>query len=282
MTATPNTKKPPRRVQPAEGVVPTSEAKNMTIIAETDDNDQPRPDGTWPDAPIEFVPTEKDPEENAAEMLTALIDGLDAGSSVGRTGFQWWKKIPDGTWIGPDGWQVTTAQVVAALADGGEVEIDEPARKVTLPATSRAPEVAAWDRLAAAAEPTLTTKIGEPDPFILGESRPAWADPDRWDGQVVGTANDYRWWRSKSVYIAFPTNSQSPLRNVVAWATFEVNVSQGAVDRSTWVEVNKDAGGGSKRLLNLRPRTARQLGEALLAAARLAEPDGEFDEAVHL
>lgn len=217
-------------------------------------------------------------EGGAAETLAALIDDLQTGAQVGRTGFRWYEKLDDGTWSGPENRGVTTAEVVAALAGGGEVVIDEPARRVALPATAVAPEVAAWDRLAEASAATLTTEFGEPDPFII-VPRPAWADLDRWDGTVVGGEDDYRFWSSKPVYITYPARKQNPAGSVLAHAAFKVNVTQGAVDGATYVKVIRDACGEQAKLLCMRPRTARRLAEAILAAARLADPDDEFDEA---
>lgn len=118
MTATPDTKKPPHRLQPAEGVVPTSEEKNVSIIAETGQSVQthrdhlddvrlaPRSATTGSVASLDL--------DQIGELM-AKVDATPTRHVVEAEDGRRWTHDHANAWMGPDGVQVCTLDLVRRL-----------------------------------------------------------------------------------------------------------------------------------------------------------------------
>ena len=258
-TTAPLTKKPPHRLAPVEGVVPTCEDKNMTSIAQTT--------ATVEDALIKAL--DAAPVGSAAEDLTHSWEKASDG----------WHLYTAAAGLHPD--TVTAGDVVASIA-GTSLDILPPElESVRLPARTLAPHVARWKRLADAnGKAACTVRVGEPDPSIR-VPMPAWNDTDRWDGTVRAQEGDYRWWRSKPVCFPVPGQRAGVMVDGSQRRLSAIGIvaKQSAISGVCTVEavVFLAESGEEEVRLKMAPSVARRVAEAILAAADLLDPDAEFE-----
>jgi hypothetical protein len=162
--------------------------------------------------------------------------------------------------------------------------IAQPGDSVEIPVRALAPHVSQWLRLSAASSDERVQPVGTPDPFVR-HPRPAWADPDGWDGTLQPSDSDYRWWRSPIVHVPYPSARHQDYLpggedGFVLQPSIGVTVKQAAVDGTTFIDLTRHTGAGEEATaLVMRPATARRIAHALLAAVELVEPDADFDGA---
>ncbi|MGN8245277.1 hypothetical protein ACTHAM_002396 [Cellulomonas soli] len=259
-TLTPNTKKPPHRLQPVEGVIPTPEQENEmspTVQISTDNVEQ-----------LDFT-----------EAITALESAPVASTAHDDLGC--WTKELDGSWRFDGADHTRDAQWVARTAVG-HLSIEEPMRKVRLPEKYVEPNLARFNALAAAHR-SMVLPIGSPDPRV-DTPCPAWCEADGDHTVGVGFPDH----TSEPIRVPLYANVTARIDHVIATSGFDVTLgergnSRFSRTRTIGLKLTRKVRGEqamrTEDLAEMSISEARALRDALDAAISLGEPDGDFEEA---
>lgn len=268
MTGASTKTKPEPRRQPVSGAIPTpGKEKKMSTTVQQD--------------------TEKvTPQQQ--EVIDRL-DALDPGDSV-KNGVAWYENAGPGLWstdADSKSTEVfTSRQIVLAATE--KILVDRASQSIALPPAVAAPNLARFNALADTENdrPWLL-KVGEKDPAWDGTC-PSWCVGQAAEQHLIDERG-YTEHRSRPIPVGMHRARVSKVDNGahLRAAHFEIAMAQGVTDLRPVIEFTHDSFRGAREvgawgnwlLGNLYPGEARELAEALLAAADLADPDGEFEAA---
>lgn len=261
-TATPNTMKPSHRLPPVEGVIPTpeQETKMTTTVQQPTDTITPQ-------------------QQEAIDRLNALEPGYSVNNGVA-----WYENAGPGLWsIDADSKSAevhTSLEIVLAATKA--LDVDRASRSIALPAKALEPNLARFTALAGDQVAPWVFDADAADPHWTGTC-PAWCAVEKHTVDDTYGADSHR---SRPITVLYTGRNWTYSNGRIGVAHYEVSLdmSTGSAGGGAWVQLAQEAGrsDGSVDMpaARLRPREARALANALLAAAALADPDSDFEGAV--
>lgn len=219
-------------------------------------------------------------QQEAVDRLNAL----DPGDSV-NNGVHWYESAGPGLWsVDPDSKSaevLTSLEIVLAATKA--IEVDRASNSIALPAKAVEPSLARFKALAGDEPHPWILPAGSADPSWRGTC-PAWCEVDSHEVEV-GYGSDQH--RSRPIAVLYSNGYRWECDGGrVGISHFEVALERVVSSRDSalaWVTLAREhrgeGTGTTLRNARLAPAEARQLARALLAAADLADPDGDFYEA---
>ena len=217
------------------------------------------------------------------------LDSLESGDSV-KNGVAWYENAGPGLWSADADSKsaevFTSREIVLAATE--KILVDRASQSIALPPAVVAPNLARFNALADTENdrPWLL-KVGEKDPAWDGTC-PPWCVGQSVDQHLIDDRG-YTEHRSRPIPVGIHRARVRKVDNGAHLRAthFEVAMSQGVTDGRPVIEFTRDGFQAAREvgewgnwlLANLYPAEARALAQALIAAADLADPDGEFEAA---